>query len=45
MVVQDKGNLVVEELDQEWVKLIREAKELGISVQDIKEFLQENKKS
>ncbi|MEH6853937.1 anti-repressor SinI family protein [Priestia megaterium] len=43
--MQDKGNLVVEELDQEWVKLIREAKELGISVQDIKEFLQENKKS
>ncbi|MGG0554901.1 anti-repressor SinI family protein [Priestia aryabhattai] len=43
--MQDKGNLVVEGLDQEWVKLIREAKELGISVRDVKEFLQDNKGS
>ena len=27
------------ELDQEWVELIKEARELGISIEEIKNFL------
>ncbi|MEM4997292.1 DNA-binding anti-repressor SinI [Priestia sp. SB1] len=30
---------VKQELDEEWVKLIREAKELELSIKEIKEFL------
>ncbi|WP_234987261.1 anti-repressor SinI family protein [Bacillus sinesaloumensis] len=29
----------MEGLDQDWVKLISEAKELGLSIQDVEEFL------
>lgn len=29
-------------LDQEWVDLILEAKHLGLTIEDIKEFLKEN---
>ncbi len=28
----------LEKLDHEWVKLIFEAKDLGLSIQDVKEF-------
>ncbi|KAB7707344.1 DNA-binding anti-repressor SinI [Bacillus aerolatus] len=30
-------------LDQEWVALIKEAKNLGISIEEIREFLQSGK--
>jgi DNA-binding transcriptional MerR regulator len=31
-------------LDQEWVQLIMEAKQLGITIEEIKNFLEENMK-
>ncbi len=33
------GGKRLEGLDQDWVKLISEAKELGLSIQDVEEFL------
>lgn len=32
-----------EKLDEEWIKLIQEAIEVGISVEEIRGFLEENK--
>ncbi|WP_412860344.1 anti-repressor SinI family protein [Cytobacillus horneckiae] len=32
-------------LDTEWIQLINEAKRLGISIEDIKTFLEDMKKS
>lgn len=32
-------------LDQEWVNLILEAKQLGIPMEEIKKFLEENKEN
>ncbi|NEY99385.1 anti-repressor SinI family protein [Heyndrickxia shackletonii] len=32
------------QLDQEWLLLILEAKQLGLTVEDIREYLQENQK-
>ncbi|WP_082693096.1 anti-repressor SinI family protein [Bacillus sp. FJAT-29814] len=29
-------------LDQEWIELIMEAKQLGLTVEEIKEFLEQN---
>ena len=31
--------LLTQELDEEWVNLIGEAKEMGLSIEEIKEFL------
>lgn len=31
-------------MDAEWIELIFEAKKLGISIEEIKEFLQQNSK-
>ncbi|WLR49007.1 anti-repressor SinI family protein [Halobacillus litoralis] len=33
-----------QKLDDEWVSLIKEAKALGLSTEDVKSFLQENQK-
>ncbi|MBV6737697.1 anti-repressor SinI family protein [Priestia megaterium] len=41
--MRDKSNLVVEELDQEWIKLLYEAKGIGLSTQEIREFLEKDK--
>ncbi|PGK22492.1 SinR repressor domain-containing protein dimerization [Priestia megaterium] len=30
---------VMKELDEEWVNLIREAKEMNLSIEEVKEFL------
>lgn len=38
-VVLDKKDLDNEELDTEWLELILEARELGISVDEIRELL------
>lgn len=32
-------------LDQEWIELIMEAKQLGLTVEEIKEFLAQNSNS
>ncbi|WP_226667472.1 anti-repressor SinI family protein [Metabacillus litoralis] len=36
--IQDQ--LQIEQLDQEWLELIQEAKQLGLSFDDISQFLQ-----
>ena len=40
----NKGNLVEKELDKEWVELMEKAYDMGLSVQQVKEFLKKNKK-
>ncbi|PGR00691.1 anti-repressor SinI family protein [Priestia megaterium] len=40
----NKGSLVDRELDKEWVELIKKAYEMGLSVQQVKEFLRSDKK-
>jgi DNA-binding transcriptional MerR regulator len=37
-------NTINEELDQEWIDLILEALEMGLSIMEIKTFLSENSK-
>lgn len=37
--IKFNGGKRLEGLDQDWVKLISEAKELGLSIQDVEEFL------
>jgi Anti-repressor SinI len=39
----NKGSLVDRELDREWVELIKKAYEMGLSVQQVREFLKSNK--
>ncbi|USL45462.1 anti-repressor SinI family protein [Priestia megaterium] len=34
-----KGQLVAQELNQEWIRLMKEAKELGLTIEEIKKFL------
>jgi DNA-binding transcriptional MerR regulator len=41
MVERIKRN--VEELDKEWIQLIIEARDLGIDINKVKEFLKEKK--
>ncbi|NEW04294.1 DNA-binding anti-repressor SinI [Bacillus megaterium] len=38
--MDSKGQLVAQELNQEWVKLIKEAKKLGLTIEEIKKFLE-----
>ncbi|WP_129703640.1 anti-repressor SinI family protein [Priestia megaterium] len=38
--MDSKGQLVAQELSQEWVKLIKEARELGLNIEEIKKFLE-----
>jgi len=38
--MDSKGQLVVQELNQEWIKLIKEARELGLTIERIKKFLE-----
>jgi Anti-repressor SinI len=38
-------NLMTIKLDKEWVALIKDALEVGISIEEIKDFLRENKVS
>ncbi|MED4284321.1 MULTISPECIES: anti-repressor SinI family protein [Priestia] len=38
--MDSKGQLVAQELSQEWVKLIKEARELGLTIEEIKKFLE-----
>ncbi|MGF9775912.1 anti-repressor SinI family protein [Priestia aryabhattai] len=33
------NQLLTQELDQEWVNLIQEAREMGLSIEDVKAFL------
>lgn len=40
----NKGSLVDRELDKEWVELIKKAYEMGLSIQQVKEFLRSDKK-
>lgn len=37
------SQLFTEELDSEWVQLINEAKNIGMNLQEIREFLQSGK--
>lgn len=37
--MNNKKGIVTEKLDQEWIILIQEAKEIGLSVEEVKEFL------
>jgi DNA-binding transcriptional MerR regulator len=37
-------NTINEELDQEWIDLILEALEMGLSITEIKTFISENSK-
>ncbi|MFP7737449.1 anti-repressor SinI family protein [Priestia aryabhattai] len=39
-----KGNLVEGELDQEWIKLIKQAYEIGLTIQEVKDFLKINER-
>lgn len=32
-----------EQLDQEWVELMKEARDLGISIQDLRDYFQNNR--
>ncbi|WP_394512496.1 anti-repressor SinI family protein [Priestia aryabhattai] len=40
----NKGSLVDRELDKEWIELIKKAYEMGLSIQQVKEFFRDNKK-
>ncbi|WP_084783348.1 anti-repressor SinI family protein [Bacillus dakarensis] len=31
-----------EQLDQEWIELMKEARDLGISIQEVKDYFQRN---
>lgn len=42
-VNENPTTLNLEELDQEWLKLIAAAKKLGITKEEIRRFLQNNK--
>lgn len=35
-----KGQLVAQELNREWIELIKEAKELELTIEEIKKFLE-----
>ncbi|WP_394555766.1 SinR repressor domain-containing protein dimerization (plasmid) [Priestia aryabhattai] len=37
--MKNEKEIVSEKLDQEWIILIREAREIGLSVKEVKEFL------
>ncbi|MDN3233462.1 anti-repressor SinI family protein [Priestia megaterium] len=37
--MNSSDQLLTQELDEEWVNLIREAKEIELSIEEIKEFL------
>ncbi|GAB1793280.1 anti-repressor SinI family protein [Priestia megaterium] len=37
--MKSSNQLLTQELDEEWVNLIREAKEMELSIEEIKEFL------
>jgi DNA-binding transcriptional MerR regulator len=37
------SQLFIEELDSEWIQLINEAKNIGMNLQDIREFLRNGK--
>jgi Anti-repressor SinI len=39
----NKGNLLEKELDRDWVELMKKAYEMGLSVQQVREFLKGNK--
>ncbi|MDN4861131.1 anti-repressor SinI family protein [Priestia aryabhattai] len=38
----NENQQLVKELDQEWIHLMKEAKHLGVSIQEIKELLESN---
>ncbi|WP_374989281.1 anti-repressor SinI family protein (plasmid) [Priestia megaterium] len=37
--MDSSNRLLTQELDEEWVNLIREAKEMELSIEEVKEFL------
>ncbi|MGW9103748.1 anti-repressor SinI family protein [Priestia megaterium] len=37
--MNSSNQLLTQELDEEWVNLIREAKDMELSIEEIKEFL------
>ncbi|NGY80484.1 DNA-binding anti-repressor SinI [Bacillus megaterium] len=37
--MNSSNQFLMQELDEEWVSLIREAKEMELSIEEIKEFL------
>ncbi len=38
--MDSKGQLVAQELNREWIELIKEAKELELTIEEIKKFLE-----
>lgn len=40
ILMDSKGQLVVQELNQEWIELIKEAKELELTIEEIRKFLE-----
>jgi len=43
MSLLNKGKLLEKELDKDWIELIKKAYEMGLSIQQVKEFLKSNK--
>ncbi|MFP7735655.1 anti-repressor SinI family protein [Priestia aryabhattai] len=43
MSMLNKGNLSEKELDKDWVELMKKAYETGLTVQQVREFLKNNK--
>lgn len=41
--MRDQSNSIMEEIDREWVQLLQEAKEMGLSSQEVREFLESSK--
>ncbi|MDN4634497.1 anti-repressor SinI family protein [Sphingomonas sp. PsM26] len=39
MFMDSKKEVITPHLDQEWIRLIQEAKEVGLSVKEVKAFL------
>ncbi|WP_276606727.1 anti-repressor SinI family protein [Priestia megaterium] len=39
MFMDSKKEVITSHLDQEWIRLIQEAKEVGLSVKEVKAFL------
>lgn len=39
MFMDSKKEVITSHLDQEWIRLVQEAKEVGLSVKEVKAFL------
>jgi Anti-repressor SinI len=43
MSMLNKGNLLEKKLDRDWVELMKKACEVGLTVEQVREFLKSNK--